>query len=97
MLSARTWHKKKSQTDGAAWPRKGNGKGSGQGETVSHTVVSSLSSLTSLAVATFPPGIHLLGIRMFWGATASVNLSDGMGMDLDHYPPTVPKAPVNHC
>lgn len=54
----------------------GNGKQSGEGETMTHTVASSLPSLTSLAVVAFPPGIHLLGIRMFRGAIASASLSD---------------------
>lgn len=53
--------------------------------------------LTSLAVTAFPPDILLLGIRMFWGAIASISLSDGMGMGLDHYPLTVPKAPTSYC
>lgn len=75
----------------------GNGKRSGEGETMSHTVARSLPSLTSLAVTAFPPDIRLLGIRMFWGAIASISLSDGMGMGLDHYPLAVPKAPTSHC
>lgn len=74
-----------------------NGKGSGEGETMSHAVASSLPLLTSLAVAMFPPGIHLLVIKMFWGAIASVSLSDGTGMGSDHYPLTIPKVPTRHC
>lgn len=66
MLLSRTCQEKKSQTNGAAWPTMGNRKRSGEGQTVSHTVASYLPSLTSLTVAAFPPGIHLLGIRMFW-------------------------------
>lgn len=48
-------------------------------ERLSYTVASSLPSFTSLTVAALPPGIHLLGIRVFWGVAASVSLSDSTG------------------
>lgn len=73
----------------------GNGRESGEGQAMSHAVASSLPSLTSLAVAAFPPAIHLLG--MFWGTIASLSLSDGAVMGLDHYPLPVLKAPTSHC
>lgn len=35
MFLARTWQEKRSQIGGSTWPRMDNGKGSGEGETVS--------------------------------------------------------------
>lgn len=97
MLLAGTWQEKTSQTDGAAWPGMGNGKGSGEGETMSHICHLSPCAHFTGNVATFPAGIHIFGIKMFWGATASTGLLDAMGMGLDLCALPVPKAPNSQC
>lgn len=95
MLLAGTWQR--CQTDGAAWSRTGNGKGSGEGETMSHICHRYPCAHLSGNVATFPDGIHMFGTKMFCGATASTGLLDRMGMALDPYSLPVPKAPNSQC
>lgn len=73
----------------------GNGKGGGEGETMHQICHPFPCGDFSASVATFPAGIHKFDIKVFWAATASTGLVDGIGVCLDHGSLSDPKAPYS--